>query len=375
MAKDWWSIIHSIKTSRCHVVTRDQLSFTKKDNLKTGTSALFNAADDPSHRFKGIVLSSGTKQQCEKKPDENASDSSNELIIAESEGKGTDDNNDDEESEDETEALTCATISQQRGNTITASNKSRVSAIQSTSNTPAASALPATTVSSDAAVLQEINCNVDVTHKRKEPSGETHNVTNKTKRSIGVSHSDYEKLKRENKRLAKEIDMYKNNWMRRSLIVLLRYQISFFPARPSGPTASYFIDVGKILSGFSNVETGEEDACKKLEDITLILKMSDTALKSCERDTDITKTCRQIVKYIYRDPQIRSRMLVSTMDVDILKAIQDYARMIHPLQAKTHNSVLNNAVGNVFATEKRKIERHETGEEASIEMDDSVEDT
>ncbi|CAM2730338.1 unnamed protein product, partial [Rotaria socialis] len=119
---------HDNKTSRCHVVTRDQLSFTKKDNLKTGTSALLNAAE----------------------PDENTSDSSNELIIHESEGKDTDDNN-DEESEDENEALTCATISQQHGNTITTTNKSTVSAIQSTSSTPAASALPATTISSDAA--------------------------------------------------------------------------------------------------------------------------------------------------------------------------------------------------------------------------------
>ncbi|CAF3376220.1 unnamed protein product, partial [Rotaria socialis] len=107
-------LLHDNKTSRCHVVTRDQLSFTKKDNLKTDTSALFNAAGDPSYRFKGIVLSS--------EPDENASDSSNELIIDESEGKGTDDNN-DEESEDENEDLTCATISQQRGNAITTTNK------------------------------------------------------------------------------------------------------------------------------------------------------------------------------------------------------------------------------------------------------------
>ena len=52
-------LLRDNKTSRCHVVTRDQLSFTKKDNLKTGTSAIFNAADDPSHRFKGIVLSPG----------------------------------------------------------------------------------------------------------------------------------------------------------------------------------------------------------------------------------------------------------------------------------------------------------------------------
>ncbi|CAF3499147.1 unnamed protein product [Rotaria socialis] len=215
-------LLHDNKTSRCHVVTRDQQC------------------------EKSISLIEKTNKN-NKEPDENASDSSNELIIDESEGKGTDDNN-DEESEDENEALTCATISQQHGNTITTTNKSTVSAIQSTSSTPAASALPATTISSDAAVLQQINCNVDVTHKRKKPSGETHNVTNKTKRSTGVSHSDYENLKRENKRLAKEIDMYKNNWMRKSPIVLLRYQISFSPARPPGPTASYFIDVGKFLS-------------------------------------------------------------------------------------------------------------------------------
>ncbi|CAM4987115.1 unnamed protein product, partial [Rotaria socialis] len=159
-------LLHDNKTSRCHVVTRDQQC------------------------EKSISLIEKTNKN-NKEPDENASDSSNELIIDESEGKGTDDNN-DEESEDENEDLTCATISQQR-------------------------------------VLQQINCNVDVTHKRKKPSGETHNVTNKTKRSTGVSHSDYEKLKRENKRLAKEIDMYKNNWMRKSPIVLLRHYPSFFP--------------------------------------------------------------------------------------------------------------------------------------------------
>lgn len=32
----------------------------------------------------------------------------------------------------------------------------------------------------------------------------------------------------------------------------------------------------------------------------------------------------------------------------------DYARLVHPAQSKTSNSVLNNAIGNVFATDKRK---------------------
>ncbi|CAF4870582.1 unnamed protein product, partial [Rotaria socialis] len=68
-------LLHDNKTSRCHVVTRDQQC------------------------EKSISLIEKTNKN-NKEPDENASDSSNELIIDESEGKGTDDNN-DEESEDE----------------------------------------------------------------------------------------------------------------------------------------------------------------------------------------------------------------------------------------------------------------------------------
>lgn len=47
------------KTSRYHVVPRDHLSFSKKDNLKVGSSATFNGGDDRSRRFHGTVMISG----------------------------------------------------------------------------------------------------------------------------------------------------------------------------------------------------------------------------------------------------------------------------------------------------------------------------
>lgn len=48
--------------------------------------------------------------------------------------------------------------------------------------------------------------------------------------------------------------------------------------------------------------------------------------------------------------------------------------MVHPAQAKIPNSVLNNAIGNVFATEKRKMEREEAMKSTSNETNDSSED-
>lgn len=52
----------------------------------------------------------------------------------------------------------------------------------------------------------------------------------------------------------------------------------------------------------------------------------------------------------------------------------DYARLVHPVQEKIPNSVLNNAIGNVFATEKRKQERRDMDKYNSNEMDDHLED-
>ena len=48
--------------------------------------------------------------------------------------------------------------------------------------------------------------------------------------------------------------------------------------------------------------------------------------------------------------------------------------MVHLAQAKVPNSVLNNAIGNVFATEKRKMERNEAMKSTSNGTSDSSED-
>lgn len=48
----------------------------------------------------------------------------------------------------------------------------------------------------------------------------------------------------------------------------------------------------------------------------------------------------------------------------------DYARLVHPAQSKASNSVLNNALGNVFATDKRKYGRAEEGAVSSEDGDD-----
>ena len=52
----------------------------------------------------------------------------------------------------------------------------------------------------------------------------------------------------------------------------------------------------------------------------------------------------------------------------------EYARMVHPAQAKMPKSSLNNAIGNVFASEKRKQERNEIDNDTSNEIDDYIED-
>ena len=88
--------------------------------------------------------------------------------------------------------------------------------------------------------------------------------------------------------------------------------------------AAYFIEIGKILAGKSNCHDDEddEDAGEQLECIKSVLNMSENELKLCEHGTDITKTCRSIVKFIYQDSDERAKMLVSSMKGDQLQAIQ-----------------------------------------------------
>ena len=90
--------------------------------------------------------------------------------------------------------------------------------------------------------------------------------------------------------------------------------------RPTGAAALYFIEVGKALTGQSKKDVEEEGEI--LEEILDTLKMTEADLKSCEHETDITKTCRAIIKRIYPNPTERAAMLISSMDINQLKAIQ-----------------------------------------------------
>ena len=82
------------------------------------------------------------------------------------------------------------------------------------------------------------------------------------------------------------------------------------------------MEIGKILSGVLNEENYDDEKGDKLENICARLEISENELKSCEHDTDITKTCRQITKYIYPDVHARAKMLVSSMRAEQLQAVQ-----------------------------------------------------
>ncbi|CAF2953815.1 unnamed protein product [Rotaria sp. Silwood2] len=247
--------------------------------------------------------------------DEPDSDSSNQLFI-DDKTERSDDNDNYEESETESGIITDSPISQQP--------------VDLTS-----------TISQSVTVAKKVN-HTDTVLNQTELSAPL-NLNSKKKRSTAVSHSEYEKMKRENMKLKKEINMYKKGWM----------------PKPSGPAANYFIEIGRALSGVTVDEPHEEEKGDALENICLALDMNEKELKSCEHDTDITKTCRQIIKFIYPDAKERSTMLVSSMDADKLKSIQRYARLVHPAQSKTANSTLNNAIGNVFATDKHRYEKND----------------
>ena len=98
----------------------------------------------------------------------------------------------------------------------------------------------------------------------------------------------------------------------------------YFLARPSPTAATYFVEVGKMLSGRSNNEDGseEEGDGEKLERIINTLNLSEKELHKLEHETDITKTCRHIIKRLYQNPRERAKMLVSSLDSKILKSIQ-----------------------------------------------------
>jgi hypothetical protein len=82
------------------------------------------------------------------------------------------------------------------------------------------------------------------------------------------------------------------------------------------------IEVGKMLGGGPSGDDEETDKKeKRLKEIYKILKLDEDQLKGCQHPTDITKTCRSIVKELYPDVHKRSTMLVSLMTTETLEAI------------------------------------------------------
>ncbi|CAF1336972.1 unnamed protein product [Rotaria sordida] len=77
-------------------------------------------------------------------------------------------------------------------------------------------------------------------------------------------------------------------------------------------------------------------------------------LESCEHPKQITKTCRELVKFLYPDVNQRSTMSISSMSKEQVNAIREYARLAHPNQSQTSNFILNNAIGNIFSSERHK---------------------
>lgn len=71
----------------------------------------------------------------------------------------------------------------------------------------------------------------------------------------------------------------------------------------------------------SNDRKSENDKEKEVTNISRILKLSKSQLKECEHDSDITKTCRNIIKIMFPDNTIRARKRISSMSSNKIHAI------------------------------------------------------
>ncbi|CAF1316274.1 unnamed protein product [Adineta ricciae] len=368
---DTFVVLRDSKTSTLHLIPTNQLSYSKRENLKISTAATFNGAGDVSRGFKGIILAKGTRDQCQQSlsiiektnskdgqiSNEVKSDSSHTLHIDERTESSDSDDHENAENQPDIENKTgpdlpiseaLATSVQKKSNTADMSSSTFV-------NTDTSSATTANLSSSSDAALIDLTNGAGMGSKRNEASMESKIVTNKKIKLSGTfTQAACEKLARENVQLKKELDMYKENWM----------------PRPTGAAKNYIVDVGRVLSGELN--NNEEDKGEKLENICTTLGLNEKELKSCEHKTDITKTCRQIVKKLYSEPKERAKLSVVKMDLQVLQAIHSYAKLAHPAMSNIQNCMLNNAIGNVFATDKRKYENDETNvsEEEETEDDD-----
>ncbi|CAF1543694.1 unnamed protein product [Adineta ricciae] len=107
---------------------------------------------------------------------------------------------------------------------------------------------------------------------------------------------------RENVKLKKDIEYYKLHWM----------------PKPAGSQMESFTkpsETEKIDTCLSTTKAIEKELeiQRKVEKICHRLKITKKQLKKCKDPVDITKTCREIVKCIYPETEIQTKMALSKM--------------------------------------------------------------
>lgn len=117
--------------------------------------------------------------------------------------------------------------------------------------------------------------------KRKQNLDDASCGAKRMKRVGDVSHSQYEKLKRENIQLKKDLRTLQANWMRRFPLRIKTDKPSSFLclAKPVGAAALYFVDMGRVLSGKPDGNDDEMERGDLLETICATLKMTENELK------------------------------------------------------------------------------------------------
>jgi hypothetical protein len=82
-----------------------------------------------------------------------------------------------------------------------------------------------------------------------------------------------------------------------------------------------------MLSDNGNDEKEQKEKEKKIDEIGRVLKLDVVRLKDCKHPSDITKTCRNIVKVLYPNVKTRAKTRLSSMPSKTVKTIRGECRM------------------------------------------------
>ncbi|CAF3943825.1 unnamed protein product, partial [Rotaria sordida] len=85
---------------------------------------------------------------------------------------------------------------------------------------------------------------------------------------------------------------------------------------------------------------------KQIEKICEILNLSETELLNCKHSTHITRTCRAVTKRLYPDIDTQVKKCLKSLPPEQIRAIIEYAKLVHPCQRQTSITKLKNTIGN-----------------------------